>query len=78
MTELAGEPIRPLFLRALRVITEDIFLETDVYMLKQRPYRACRASHVEELWELAYLSPQDLLVNGNDNERITHSPKRTA
>lgn len=40
-------------------------------MLKQRPYRASRASHEVELWEPAYPSPQILPVNSNDNERVT-------
>lgn len=54
-----------------RAITKDIFLETDAYILKQRPYRASQASHEEELREPAYPSPQVLLVNSNDNERVT-------
>lgn len=40
-------------------------------MLKQRPYRASRASHEVELWEPAYPSPQVLPANSNDNERVT-------
>lgn len=53
-----------------RAIIEDVFIETDVYMLKQRPYKASRASH-EEWWDPEYPSPKVLLVNSNDNERVT-------
>lgn len=57
-----------------RANTEDVFIETDVYMLKQRPYRASRASH-EERWDSEYPSPKVLLVNSNDNERVTLAKK---